>query len=62
MDLWKNLIQGARGEVDQVWKVAAKSAAEDHDCRAQEEQQSCADLEGDGQCLSQEPAAQVCIQ
>ena len=60
--LWANLTQGARGKVDQVWEVAAKSSAEDHDCRAKEKQQSCADPEGDGQCLPQEPSAQVCIQ
>ena len=60
---WSNLIQGARGEVDQVWEVAAKSSAEDHaDRYAKEKQQSCADPEGDGQCLPQEPAAQVCFQ
>ena len=62
MDLWTNLIQGARGEVDQVWEVSTKSSAEDHDWRAKEKQQSRADPEGDGQCLSQKPAAQVCIQ
>ena len=61
-DIWANVIQGAWGEVDQVWEIATKSSAEDHDRRPQEEQQPCADPEGDGQCLPKEPATQVCIQ
>ena len=59
---WENLIQGTGGQVDQVWKIASKSSAEDDDRGAQEKQQSCADAEGDGQRLPQEPPAQVCIQ
>ena len=62
VNIWANVIQGARGEMDQVWEIATKSSAEDHDRRSKEEQQPCADPEGDGQCLPQEPAAQVCIQ
>ena len=59
---WANLIQGTGGQVDQVWKIATESSAEDDDRGAQEKQQSCADAEGDGQRLPQEPPAQVCIQ
>ena len=59
---WENLIQGTGGKVDQVWKITTKSSAEDDDRGAQEKQQSCADAEGDGQRVPQEPPAQVCIQ
>ena len=49
--------------MDQVRKVATKSAAEGHVGRgAQEEQQPGADVEGDGQRLPQEQTAQVCFQ
>ena len=58
-----NTKQGAGGQVDQVRKVATKSAAEGHVGRgAQEEQQPGADVEGDGQRLPQEQTAQVCFQ